>query len=821
MAHDLSMKFSVDSREVSKAVDELIRMGKVSNNTSTAFAQGFRQVVQWQKKFASEQGKVNAKLEEAHRKQQLANKSAKDSASVFQQEAANLERLRQKYDQGHVAMEIYSKELNDLAMARRLDVITAKEQKAAIERLNVATKQGTVVSAEYGGAAGQMGRRMSRSGVMVQQAGYQVGDFIVQVQSGQNPMVAFGQQATQMAGTLTMLGGKFILWGTILGVVIPLATALGAALMRTRKGAKDAADDVETFEEKLKSAREQIKGTEEDLRLLRSAFSEAFQLTLSDQVEEEVAALKVLQDELIDLQNAPQKRNIAGNPRILAKKKEIEAQEEVVRLAREELNASGQVLKDTETLTKVREILARAAEVTAERAERARQAQQDYNDLVTETARSQTHQLTALQNIYALGEDSVKVAKLRAEEEARGLKLNVEDTAQYVARALLLRDEIASIERKTEGQKAFDASVKAAAASYDRLVNQSSSLDVEIAKVDAQIKALKNNTDVATAAYIAGERAKITSTYETTRALAVQNNNMILLAQNAIAYSEALGKLDTLEGLKFDFAELSDDGSSGGGGGSKTNPAEEFAKYLEGLKQQAEIEGKLVGLFGEKRDVEKAILEAQYKYGPKIMDRRDGELRATLMQIDAEKERQRVLEEAQAEQQSIADTLKSSMSDAFMSMVEGTKSFKDAMKDMARAVIKQLYDVLVVQRMVGSFNAKDPSSSTGIAGLLGKALFSFDGGGYTGSGPRSGGMDGRGGYLAMLHPRETVVDHTKAGSAGGGESVTVQQTFNFSANGDDSVKKIIAQAAPSIANMAKQSVMDARRRGGAMKNTFG
>lgn len=40
---------------------------------------------------------------------------------------------------------------------------------------------------------------------------------------------------------------------------------------------------------------------------------------------------------------------------------------------------------------------------------------------------------------------------------------------------------------------------------------------------------------------------------------------------------------------------------------------------------------------------------------------------------------------------------------------------------------------------------------------------SFDGGGFTGNGPRSGGLDGKGGFLAMMHPRETVVDHTKPG----------------------------------------------------------
>ena len=60
-----------------------------------------------------------------------------------------------------------------------------------------------------------------------------------------------------------------------------------------------------------------------------------------------------------------------------------------------------------------------------------------------------------------------------------------------------------------------------------------------------------------------------------------------------------------------------------------------------------------------------------------------------------------------------------------------------------------------------------------------------------------------------------------ADALGGGNGVTVVQNFYFQANGDDSVKKLIAQAAPSIANMAKQSVMDSRRRGGAMKNAFG
>ncbi|MBX2809508.1 MAG: hypothetical protein KTR20_12860 [Cellvibrionaceae bacterium] len=43
---------------------------------------------------------------------------------------------------------------------------------------------------------------------------------------------------------------------------------------------------------------------------------------------------------------------------------------------------------------------------------------------------------------------------------------------------------------------------------------------------------------------------------------------------------------------------------------------------------------------------------------------------------------------------------------------------------------------------------------------------SFMGGGYTGDGPRTGGVDGYGGFPAILHPRETVIDHTKTSVAG-------------------------------------------------------
>lgn len=67
-----------------------------------------------------------------------------------------------------------------------------------------------------------------------------------------------------------------------------------------------------------------------------------------------------------------------------------------------------------------------------------------------------------------------------------------------------------------------------------------------------------------------------------------------------------------------------------------------------------------------------------------------------------------------------------------------------------------------------------PVLSDGRTGMLVNGVLTYAGGGYTGNAPRSGGLDGRGGFLAMLHPRETVVDHARTGASGGVPNITIQ-----------------------------------------------
>lgn len=69
----------------------------------------------------------------------------------------------------------------------------------------------------------------------MQQAGYQVQDFIVQVQGGQNALVAFSQQGSQLAGA-------FGPGGAVVGAIIALGSVLAGVLITSLNGGKNAMD---------------------------------------------------------------------------------------------------------------------------------------------------------------------------------------------------------------------------------------------------------------------------------------------------------------------------------------------------------------------------------------------------------------------------------------------------------------------------------------------------------------------------------------------------------------------------------------------------
>jgi len=121
----------------------------------------------------------------------------------------------------------------------------------------------------YSRFTSQAASNSGKFGVVTQQAGYQIGDFLVQVQSGTNWMVAFGQQATQLVGVLPMMTGAFglssgalIALSAGLGIIIPLVTALGALWMRS-------SEEVEDGSKRQKEAIDSVIESTRNLRLER------------------------------------------------------------------------------------------------------------------------------------------------------------------------------------------------------------------------------------------------------------------------------------------------------------------------------------------------------------------------------------------------------------------------------------------------------------------------------------------------------------------------------------------------------------------------
>jgi hypothetical protein len=79
---------------------------------------------------------------------------------------------------------------------------------------------------------------------------------------------------------------------------------------------------------------------------------------------------------------------------------------------------------------------------------------------------------------------------------------------------------------------------------------------------------------------------------------------------------------------------------------------------------------------------------------------------------------------------------------------------------------------------------------------------SFDGGGFTGYGSRTGGLDGKGGFMAMMHPNETVIDHTKGQQMPGGGGVQVVNNFAITGQVD---RRTQAQIAAKMAREQQRS----------------
>jgi len=144
--------------------------------------------------------------------------------------------------------------------------------------------------------------------------------------------------------------------------------------------------------------------------------------------------------------------------------------------------------------------------------------------------------------------------------------------------------------------------------------------------------------------------------------------------------------------------------------------------------------------------------------------------------------------------------------DALVSFVQtGKLDFKD----LIDSLIADLIRLSLRQRIIAPlFNLLNPVPSVPVNNTgFNPASFgagSFDGGGFTGMGARAGGIDGKGGFPAILHPNETVIDHTKGQQATQAQPVNIN--FSIQATDAAGVDEIIASRKNQIVAMVSQAM---------------
>ncbi len=696
----------------------------------------------------------------------------------------------------------YMRGINQLVTAQKNLDQSSRMSRAEIMKLGNQMRQQakfaqSLANATKGAAVAQMAATKSsnRMGVVTQQAGYQVSDFVVQVQSGTNAFVAFGQQASQLVGVLPLVAGKIglttgaaIALSSALGVAIPIVTAIGAYLSRAGKDAEETktaidslTQSLEQFEqaqkalqlgvsvgqltvtEKIKELDEEILKTSKDIDKLALAMSASLSTTgtagfgfifsgMADDIQE-------AQDKIVGLEELRARLSDRINVKFENQKRSLQEQ----LLIAQSINKNGKDSEQVETL-------------------RNRLASRDI--LLKAKALGMTNdQLFELMQIVKQTQAAEKATRINlalAEQEEASTKRSVD-----------LHEKLADIRNREskDRQKAVQKILDTVSKEYDiisdklRLVNQEYLSDKDSAayqRVKLQIE--RDNYE------------------QTLKSKGVLGDNLRLIMNQFDSYHSMLRVLKDIN--------------------------EEEKKRLDAITLQQRMVG--IGVAsGRGGDPRQQGTRYQQEFGYKTVDELIAEHNARNKGIKETIDLTRELTEAQKQQVEVADAVSGAFGDFFMNMVDGTMSATDAFRAMARDIIKELYRIMVVEQMVQSIKgaimggfAPAPSGGAGVAPPVApRGVGGFDGGGYTGSGPRSGGLDGKGGFMAMLHPRETVVDHTK-GQGVGGEVINVTQNINVSTGVQQTVRAEIKQLMPQIADSAKAAVVDAKRRGGSYGRAF-
>lgn len=863
------VKFDIEVtgiKELKQAADDFNRLGKVSSQLAAQYkplgAQTTKLVaentkylrVQKQLAAAVAQGIITEK--EATRAQKEALRSARerlltdktliDQAKKRQKAAEadrkETERLTQAYAPARVAADLYQKKVREIQQAEKRNIITKKEAQQALSLLTKEYYDFTQGVATGGNQfakfnvetyrANQRIKRFTSTGL--QQAGYQFGDFAVQVQSGTNVAVAFGQQMSQLLGI-------FGATGAIAGAGVAIATAFIAPLIDAKKEAEGLNINIDgvfnTLQENQSAVKELLEislvGPLEQARLKAIAVLEAFrQIDLRDT---KTAVSRDIQDVLKGLEELSKAaERVSTSTGVLGIGSETEGRRTAAAAIKEDLDAL--IISIGQAATGPAEDLPKRLTEAFLELEKSGLATEEILKSFKELLQNSGAFATYQEEIRKAQEASAEASKKRSEEEEKFIQTAIsnrkreEKEAQKITETEKLRRKL-SQERLETARKAEGALERVRLQRLKKLQAEEEKKE-EVRLQNAELAAqqefalrFKNESDLLQQKVeVSKDLLKVIDEDSKEAAARIKANfeNQDFLFK--VRFADETGLFEQPVTPTKDAGKGATDAQEKARKEAEKQ-AERVRDYIKSLENQFEIEESLIGIFGEQRDLQEALIQARQEYGDTATAAQMKTIEGYIQETHALEQQQKALEKAKQQQEQLKEAIVGSMENAFMSIVDGTKTVEDAFRTMAAEIIKELYRVLVVKKTVEAITAVLPFAKGGV--ISNGNVVPYANGGVVGSPtyfPMSGGrtgLMGEAGPEAIMPLKRGKNGKLGVESSGQGDNIVVNQSFNFQANGDDSVKRIIAKEAPKIAHMTQQQIMESRRRGGQMKAVFG
>jgi hypothetical protein len=829
-------------------------------------------------------------------------------------EAADVERIKEKYDSAYAARKKHDKEISDIEKAfgsgsdkaQKAIAVVTKEYKEFLR----ATRNGEVIDAgnqfaRFGDQAYRAQQRIKRfASVGLQQAGYQVGDFIVQLQSGQNALVALGQQGSQLAGI-------FGEGGAVVGAGIAAATAIGMIFFEAYK----ASNNIKTMDEASSDLSKTLSDLQSNLdNIADTKLNETFG-NMTGSIREmskelsKLGQLKALRDYQASVMAiSAETAGISPTRQFFSGLQTIG--EQMIAL-KPNLDISGQIKEDLAD-----RYIKRWEELGIDMS----RAQYDAyrKDLIYQASKGNIEEVTKITDKFTKDATDGEKGIYGMSEDARILVFGLNEIANLMARITAEINGSAAAERLANAQleeriklleEAEEAEAEAAKYTADtvtQLNNQSAVLATSL-KSKTAIAALDRQL------FMAAQAGKNLSIDELNAIMAAYDNLQKVTGETKAFTEEAKRTQDVLENIDGIISKIRGNISS-----LETSAIGEAAR-IAALKAGKTIgESELAGQIAEKRaafyasapadipngamsqaeelflqEIElmtknnalaterKALEDAKRDSMKKTKKEQQDALEKAYEQLYLEREvlktsddrrlaiqalgkdykkyteeqikalnKELEMNEQIKQSQALMESVFDSFGDAFTSIVSGTESVKGAFKSMASTIVSELWKIIVVEQMSQSLRAiwsgisaspaqyqlpggqmisaplPRPTVNANGNAFYGGNVIPFAKGGVVDSPmmfPMSGGNTG---LMGEAGPEAIMpLKRGKGGKLGvvaeSQGNVVINQNFNFSANGDESVKKIIAQAAPQIAQMTKSSIINDRRRGGSMKAAFG